>query len=87
MYAVQARFSRDQDELQRRKARALGTGGEGAAANLNVILEVEDRPGAAFEIPVASSEAKSGRCGRKNHASFGSSTPGWLAFSTANSVS
>jgi hypothetical protein len=53
-YAVQARAAPDRDEVERRKMRALGPGvGEGATANLNVVLEVDGRPGEAFEIPVA----------------------------------
>lgn len=51
-YALQARLAGDHDELERRKMQALGRAGAGAAANLNVVLEVEGRPAESFEIPV-----------------------------------
>jgi len=61
-YRLRARSARGGGrELERRKAEALGAGGSGAAANLNVVLEVEGRPGEAFEIPVADSAGTMGR--------------------------
>jgi hypothetical protein len=60
-YAVQARATGDRDALERRKVRALGPGGGSAAANLNVVLELEGRPGEAFEIPVADRAGPMGR--------------------------
>jgi hypothetical protein len=51
-YAVRARLTKDPLELEREKMRALGKGGSGAAANLNVVLELDGRSGYAFDIPV-----------------------------------
>jgi hypothetical protein len=51
-YAILARLTRDHDTLERQKMRALGVAGSGAAANLNVVLEVDAHPGEDFEIPV-----------------------------------
>jgi hypothetical protein len=60
-YAIRARFTNDRLALERHKMRALGRGGSGAAANLNMVLEVHDRPGEAFEIPVVDDAGLMGR--------------------------
>jgi hypothetical protein len=60
-YGLQGRLGQDRDALERRKMRALGQGGGGAVVNLNMIIEVEGRPGEPFELPVADRAGPMGR--------------------------
>ena len=60
-YATQARLGGDRLELERQKMRALGPARSGAAANLNVVLELDSQPGELFEIPVSDRAGSMGR--------------------------
>jgi hypothetical protein len=60
-FALQVRFGVDRVDVERRKMRALGPAGSGAAIDLNVLLEVDGRPCESFEIPVADRAGQMGR--------------------------
>jgi hypothetical protein len=60
-FALRGRRTADPVELGRRKMRALGAPRGGAAANLNVVLEIEGRPGESFVIPVSDAAGLMGR--------------------------
>lgn len=62
-FHLQRAAGRSMDQVEQRKTRALGPprGADYPVAELNVILEREDRPGEAFELRVADSAGDMGR--------------------------